>query len=168
MEINLDIVSAERVFVQLESALDDAIEVDGFFLRRGGPGEFKKILDDARGAACLTMRQFELAFGGFVLRWTISKQFRDAENSGERVVELVRNTGEHLAHGGELFRLDELFLEPLEIGDIAPRKDHAFDFSGFIRERAEIEADTAPLTQLVTYADFERGESLAPRQNIGE
>src|ERR1700676_849636 len=64
-EIHFDVISAERVFMQLEGAVYDAIEIDRFFLRRGRPGKLEKILNDASGAACLAMGQFELAFDGF-------------------------------------------------------------------------------------------------------
>lgn len=63
-EIDFDAVAAEGVFVKLERALDDAIEIDGFFLGRGRAGEFEKILNDASGAAGLAMGEFELALGG--------------------------------------------------------------------------------------------------------
>ncbi len=55
---------------------------------------------------------------------------RMAVEGGEQ---LVRDTGEHLTHGGELFRLDELFLEPLKFGYVAAGKNYAFDFSSFHR-----------------------------------
>src|SRR5579859_352071 len=72
-EVNLDVVSAERMLVQLQSAVDDAVEIDGLLLGRGRPGEFEKILNDACGAASLAMSQFELALGGRVLRWTFAQ-----------------------------------------------------------------------------------------------
>src|SRR5271157_4277406 len=55
-EIHFDAISAERVFVQLHGAVDNAVEIDGFFLGRSGARKFEKILNDARGAARLAMR----------------------------------------------------------------------------------------------------------------
>ena len=78
----------------------------------------------------------------------IAQQFADAENGGEGIVELVSDAGEHLAHGGELFRLDELLFEALEFGDVAAGNDHAFDLAVFIEERAEIAAKAAPFALL--------------------
>src|SRR6202035_5108961 len=75
---------------------------------------------------------------------------------------------EHLAYGGELFCLDELFFQALEFGDIAAGKDHAFDFSSFVGEGAEIETDAAPLSRLVAHANFQRSEGLASGENIGK
>ena len=39
------------------------------------------------------------------------------------------DAGEHLAHGGEFFRLDQLFFEALHFRDVAARDDHTFDFA---------------------------------------
>ena len=46
--------------MQLQGAVNHAIEVDGLLLRRGWPGEFQEILDDACGAARLAMLLFAL------------------------------------------------------------------------------------------------------------
>src|SRR5579859_558568 len=80
----------------------------------------------------------------------------------------MRYAREHLAHGGKLFRLDELFFEPFEFRNITAGKDDAFNFSGFVGERAEIETDATPFARLVANANFERGVRLASRQNIRE
>ncbi len=66
MEIRFDIVAAERMIVELESAIDDGVEVERLLLGRSGTREFEKILDDAGGAAGLTMSHVELALGAFV------------------------------------------------------------------------------------------------------
>ena len=41
-------------------------DVERFFLRRGRARKFEQVLDDARGAAGLAMREIELALGGVV------------------------------------------------------------------------------------------------------
>src|SRR5580692_102816 len=98
-EIDFDIISAKRVLVELERAIDDTVEIDGFFLGRSGAGKFEKVLNDARSATGLTMGDLELAFGGFGIRLTFAEQFRDAENRSEGIVKLVSDPGQHLAHG---------------------------------------------------------------------
>ena len=154
--------------MKLKSAVNNAIEIDRFFLGRSGTGKFEKILNDARGAAGLATRDFKLALGGFGIGGAFAEQFRDAENGGERIVEFVGDPGEHLAHGGQFFGLDELLFEALEFGDVAARHDNAFDFAGFISERAEIKADAAPVAELVADANFERGKILTPFENVLE
>ena len=140
----------------------------GFFLRRGGTREFEKILDDARGAAGLAMRQIELALGGFVEACAFAQQFGDAQDGGERIVELVGDAGEHLAHGGEFFGLDELLFQALQVGDVAAGNDDAIDLAGFVEERAEMAADAAPFAVFVADANFERSEGLAAGEDFGE
>ena len=53
--------------------------------------------------------------GIFIDAGTIAQKFAGAENGGERIVQFVGDTGEHLAHGGELFRLNELLFEALDL-----------------------------------------------------
>ena len=66
LEFDADVVAAQRMFVELERALDEVADVERFFLWRGGAREFEQVLDDASGAAGLAMGEVELALGGFV------------------------------------------------------------------------------------------------------
>jgi len=61
----------------------------------------------------------------------------------------VSNASEHLAMAASFFGLDELFLETLEVSDIAAGKNHAVDFVVFIKERAEVKQDAAPFAMFV-------------------
>ena len=112
------------------------------------------------------MREIELALEGFVRADAFAEEFCDAEDGGEWIVQFVGDAGEHLAHGGELFGLDELLLEALEVGDVAAGEDHAFDVAGFTGERAEIEKNAAPIALFMTNANFERGEHLPSGNDI--
>ena len=78
------------------------------------------------------------------------------------------DAGEHLAHGGELLRLNELLFETLERGDVAAGGDHALDFSFFTVEGAQVDADHAPLAIAVADAGLEGGEVLAPLEQTLE
>ena len=42
------------------------------------------------------------------------------------------DAGEHLSHGGKFLGLDELFLQTLEIGNIAAGENYALDIALFI------------------------------------
>src|SRR5208337_1299069 len=154
------------MLVQLEGAVDDVVEVEHLLQRRSGAREFQKILHDAGGAAGLTMSHFELAFGAIVDALAIAKQFANAENCGERIIELVSDTGEHLAHGGEFFRLDELLFEALEFGNVATGDDHAFDLAVLIEERAEVAAKAAPRALFVAYLDFDGSKITAAGEHV--
>src|SRR5438309_6539360 len=95
------------------------------FLRRSGAREFEKILDDTSRAAGLTVRKFQLAFGGVVLSLALAKKLGDAKDGGQGIVQLVGDPGEHLPHCGKFFRLDKLFLQTLEIRNIATVDNYA-------------------------------------------
>src|SRR5271157_2879298 len=165
-EVDFDVVAAQGMLVQLEGAVDDVVEVEHPLLRRSGAREFQKVLHDAGGAACLTVSHFELALGAIVDALAIAKQFANAENGGERIVQFVSDAGEHLAHGGEFFSLDELLFEALELGNVAARDDHALDLAVFIEERAEVAAKAAPLALFVAHLDLDGSKAAASGEHI--
>src|SRR5258708_39533570 len=78
----------------------------------------------------------------------------------------MSDTGKHLSHRGKFLGLNELFLQTLEIGDVAAGENHAFNIASLIGERAEIETNPSPLTQLVAHADFQRGEDLLASDDV--
>ena len=73
------------------------------------------------------MGEIELALEGFVRRRALAQEFRDPQDGRERVIQFVGDTREHLAHGGKLLRLNELFFEALDVRDVAAGEDCAFD-----------------------------------------
>ena len=143
-------------------------DVERFLLRRGRARKFQQVLYDARGAAGLAMRQVELALGRIVQARAFAKKFSHAENRGERIVEFVRHTGEHLAHGGEFFSLDELLFEALHVGDVATGNNDAIDLARFVEERAEMAANAAPIAIFVAHAHFERTERALAGEHFRE
>src|SRR5215472_2739837 len=126
-EIDIDIVAAQRVLVQLKGALDQIVDVEKLLLGRSGTRELQKVLDDACGAAGLAMGEIELALEGLIGRRALAQEFGDPQDGRERVIQLVCDAREHLAHGGKLFRLNELFFEALDVRDVAAGEDYAFD-----------------------------------------
>src|SRR5215470_18105525 len=142
------------MFVKLKGTLDDGVEIDGLFLRRSRSREFQQVLDDAGSAASLTVGEVELTLHGFVEAFALADQFRNAKNGGEGIIELMRDAGKHLAHGCKFFRLDQLLLETLQVGNVAAREDNSFDFVPFVEQGAEIEKNTAPIAILMAHANF--------------
>src|SRR6267378_1177386 len=132
MEIHLDIVAAQRVFLQLQRALEKVVEIEGLFLWRSGAREFQKILDDARGAAGLAVRQFQLASGGIIGSFTLAEKLGNADDGSKGIIQLMGDAGVHLSHCGKFLGLDELFLQTLEIGNIAAGENYALDIALFI------------------------------------
>ncbi len=80
----------------------------------------------------------------------------------------MRHAGEHLAHGGELLRLDKLLFQTLEFRDVAGGDHDAIDFAGFVEKRAEVAAQPAPLPLLAAHPDFQRGKRLPAAHNFRE
>src|SRR5438105_14117346 len=111
------------------------------------------------------MRQIELAAEGFVSRSALAKEFGNAEDGSERIVQLVSDASKHLAHGGEFFRLDELLFEALDVGAVAASKDHAFDVTPFIVERNEGETNAAPVALLAEDTELHRSNGMLAGQN---
>ena len=112
------------------------------------------------------MRQVQLALHRIVQAFALAHQFRYAENRRQGVVQFVRDAGKHLANRGKFFGLDKLFAQPLQFGDVAPGKNHAFDLSAFIEQRAEVEEDAAPFAELVPHANFQGAEILFALQDV--
>jgi hypothetical protein len=168
VKLDLNLVTAERMFVELESAIDDGVEIEGFFLRRGRARKFKQVLHDAGGATGLAMGHLELAARVVVDAGAIAEKFAGAKNGGERIVQFVSDTGEHLAHGGEFFGLDELLFEAFDFGDVAAGDDDTFNVAGNVKERTKIAAEAAPLADFVADAEFDGSEFAFAQEQIFE
>ena len=114
-----------------------------------------------RGAARLAVRQIELAAGSFV-GGLIAHQFRNAQDGGQGIVELVRDSRNHLSHGGQPLGLNHLLLEPLLIGNIARRSDDARDATRFILQGSRGGAKQVPGPILMLRAILNLAVSAAP------
>jgi hypothetical protein len=128
-------------------------------VRSSKSGKCSRVL---RGvAARLAMGEVQLAAGVFV-GGLVAQQFGNAQNGGQRIVEFVGHAGNHLAHGCEPLRLNELLLEPLLVGNVARRSDHAGDASCLVMERPRGGAEHAPGSVLMLGAvlDLGFGEAL--------
>jgi hypothetical protein len=159
-EVNFDGVALEGVLVELEGAVHDGVEIERFLLRGGGPGEFEQVLDNAGSAASLAVSHVKLALGVLIGAGTIAEKFAGAEDGGEGIVQFVGNAGEHLAHSGKFFGLNELLFEAFDFRDIAAGDDHALNLAVFIEQRTEVATETAPFALLVADADFDGSEIL--------
>ncbi len=73
-----------------------------------------------------------MAPGGVIGPFALAEKLSNAEDGGQGIVQLMGDAGEHLSHGGKFLSLDKLFLQPLEIGDIAAGENHAFNIALFI------------------------------------
>src|SRR5438477_1064866 len=165
-EVNLDLIAAKRMFVKLQSPFNDGSEINAFLLRRGWTGKLQQILHDAGGAASLTVREVQLALHGIVKAFALADQFGNAQNRGQRIIQFVRDSSQHLAHGGKFFGLDELFFEAFEVGNVAARKNDTFNFVVFIKQRTEVEENAAPFGLFIANAQFQGCKTLPTTNDV--
>ena len=128
--------------MKLQAALNEFAQMHADLVRLRRPREGEQVLHNLSGAAGLAMSEFELPAGDIVGSG-IPEQFGDAQHRGERVIQLVGDSGDHLAHGGKSLGLDQLLLDALGLGDIAGGRDDALDLSGCPVERAGGSAEQA-------------------------
>src|SRR5258706_3067663 len=76
------------------------------------------------------------------------------------------NAREHLAHGGKFLRLDELFRQALEIGNVTAGENDALNIPVFIGQGTEIETNPPPVSQFVANTNFHGSKSLPPGDNV--
>src|SRR6266852_4025873 len=98
----------------------------GRLVVKKGSKTLGRISGGIRGPAGLLVNQFELAARPWLLG-PLAEHVADGKDGGERVIELVGHTGDHLPHGGELFRLQDLLFEAVELGDVTGGSDDAGD-----------------------------------------
>jgi len=86
LEVDLNGITAQRMLVELEGAIEDGVEIQSFLLRGGGTRKFEEVLNDAGSATGLAMGHFQLAFGVIVNASAITQEFAGTQNGGERIV----------------------------------------------------------------------------------
>ena len=153
--------------MELQAALDELanLHADLVGLRRTGEGE--QVLHDLGGAAGLAMGQVELAAraGSSVAASRIS--FGDAQDCGQRIIQLVRYAGNHLTHGCQALGLDQLLFHALGFGDVASGSDDALDVAAGVQKRAGRGPEQAHLAVFVFGEIFDGGvEARAGDQGV--
>src|SRR5579872_483192 len=133
-KINCDAIGAQRMFVKLQAALDQFTQIEANLARLRRARKSQEALHDLSGAARLAVGNFELPPGGIFARG-IAQEFGDAEDRGERIIQLMGDAGNHLAHSGKPLVLNQLLLHAPGIGNVARRSDDAGDAAGNLHER---------------------------------
>ena len=108
-EVHLHVIGSQRMFVELDRTLKQIGQVQQGIARRGGVRKHQQAFHNMRGASGLAVGEIELA-ARILVFGLIADHFRDAQDGRQRVVQLVRDSGNHLAHGSEPFGLDQLLL----------------------------------------------------------
>src|SRR5574341_636871 len=86
------------------------VEVDRLRFDDDLPAEIKELPDDVSRPHRLPRHHPQFPAARIVLRALLQHEVREGEDGRERVVDLVGDPGRKLAHGGQLFRLNELGL----------------------------------------------------------
>ena len=111
LDLGLDAVRHELVAEQHEGGVEQGPERGGAALMLLLPREAQQVLDDVRRALGLLPDDRERLAQGRRHVGHLAQEIGEADDRGERVVEVVRDAGDELADGGHFFRLDELVLQ---------------------------------------------------------
>jgi hypothetical protein len=123
------------MFVKLYAALNQFAQIEAHLAGLGRPREGQEALYDLGGATRLTVGDFELPPRGLILRG-IAQEFGDPQDCGQRIIQLMGDAGNHLAHRGKPFVLDQLLLHTLRIGGVSRRGDNTRDATREVHKRA--------------------------------
>ena len=122
---DVDVAQALLVRAQGQRLAHDLVEVHHRARRVPLAREGEEVADDLRGAFGLAQDRFEAA-PRLIVHAALRQALGPGQDRRERVVQLVRDTGNRLAERGELFRLQQLVievaglvLEPLALADVA-------------------------------------------------
>ena len=156
-KIDRNAIRAQRMFVKLQAALNQFAQIEANLARLGRARKSQEALHDLSGAARLAMGNFELPARGIIFRG-IAQKFGHAEHRGERIIQLMGDAGNHLAHSRKPFVLNQLLLHALGVGRIACRRDNAGDAAGSIHKRARGSPEQAGFT--IVPADEKFGTAI--------
>jgi hypothetical protein len=77
-------------------------------------GEVEKVPDDPAASESLVLNDLTVLSARIGRVRFLHEVFGIGQNTGERIVDLVRDTGRELTHGDQPLGLDETFLERIE------------------------------------------------------
>src|ERR1700682_17061 len=122
LHVDLDAARARCERAKTHRVLDNRVNVHRYIACVRLPGEQKQIANHSDGAIRLTLDQayrFELLSFQLVLE----QQLRKCRDSGERIIELVRDARDELSDGSELLSAAKVIRNLPLFGEI-PNADH--------------------------------------------
>ena len=143
----------------MQGALNEFAEVHRAPAGSGRPREVHQVLHNLGRAPRLLMQNAQLLARGFA-RFPFLGQFSHPQDAGQRIVELVGEPSDHLAHGGQAFALNDLLLESFFHRDVMNGNDHARRFAFRIEETARPASHGAPGAVVVPRAILGSGGRL--------
>ncbi len=118
------------------------------------------------GAARLTVREVKLAVS-ILIGCLIAHQFRDAQNGGQRIVQFMGHSGDHLPHRRKPLGLNQLLLQPLLLGNVAHRSDDPGGAPHFVMKWTRGSAKQLPGAIFMLGAIFDLAIRAVPGNQIG-
>src|SRR6202165_6127713 len=136
LHVDLDSARARCERTKAYCVLDNRVDIDGDIARVRLPGEQKKIADHSDGAIRLALDQahgFEL----FSFQLVLEQQLCECRDSGERIIELMRDTRDELTDGSELLGAAEVVRNLALFGEIPNADDESDDLIAPIPDMAQ-------------------------------
>src|ERR1035438_7909848 len=166
----LNAVTDEVVRTELHGAVEDGIQLHRLAARRHLARKAEQVLHNLLGALGFLENDSQIAARTFGKLGIFHEQIGESKNGGERIVDLVSDSGDQLSHGRHFFGVHELGAKQRGVGDVGHHDDNTAHFAVLVADRAEIDgelsAGAVPANQwkievvdLLTAGD--RGEGLA-------
>src|ERR1700730_7056021 len=149
----------------MQSALHQIIEIDRTFPRSRWTREVHKILDNVGGASRLLLQHHQLLASALWL-FTFLQKFGHAHNASQRIVQLMRETADHLSHGCQPLALNDLLFKLFLHCDIANGHDYPAGFSFGVEQWAGIGAHGTPAPVAVPHSKLAETELLCAGAHV--
>src|ERR1700721_2962161 len=123
----LDAVIRKIIRAKLQRLPQHVVPLHGFTLRRHLPGKAKKVLNDDPSALRLLKNHAKLLFCRFGNLRILEQQVGETYDSCQRIVHLMRHTGNELAQGRHFFRMHQFRLQICGISHVRHHYNDAID-----------------------------------------
>src|SRR5579863_7390955 len=157
-----DVALAQGVRMQVQCPLHQFTEINRRSAGCGWPGEIHQVLHDLDGASGLLLQDFQL-LASAIGDLPVLQQLAHSQNAGQRIVQLVSKSSNHLAHGSQALALNDLLLKLLFDGNVTHRENHAAHFAIRVKQGTCRSAHGSPASVAVTATAFAGPERLSAR-----
>src|SRR6266700_1251952 len=140
---DLDSVVGKIISAQRDGLAQDAIDLDRLALRRPLPGKAQKVLHNFFGALRFFQNHLQIfARTSRDLR-VLHQQVGKSHDGRQRVVHLMRNAGDKLAHRGHLLCMHQLGLDHGGVGNVCHQHDYAVYVGAIVAHGTEVDGKLA-------------------------
>jgi hypothetical protein len=136
MHVDFDAARARCECAKAHCVLDNRVDIDRDIPRVSLSGEQKKIANHSDSAIRLALYQAD-GFELLSFQLVLEQQLRKCRDSGERIIELVRDTRDELSDGGELLGAAKVVSNLTLFGEIPNADDQSDDLVAPIPDVAQ-------------------------------